>query len=214
MPHPALYSPVRWQSRWQIVLRVSANDFPIQSRHDALGIGHWSLVLGPSSLRAEPVVVGATNTKPTYFGPSTSVGWRCFVPCAGGRLAASCWLWHPLSHCPRPIMKSCSTMMVSLTGTTCQAKMVSHSSSKLRIGGGSKAGWSLSIIRPRRMTLRNNEAAPSRFHSITSSARPRSEGGTVRPSALAVLRLTIRSNLVGCWIGRSAGFAPLRIFPA
>ena len=33
----------------------------------------------------------------------------------------------------------------------------------------------------------------------------------VRPSALAVLRLMINSNFVGCSTGRSLGFAPLRI---
>ena len=57
-----------------------------------------------------------------------------------------------------------------------------------------------------------HEVAPS--HSMTSSARARIDGGTVRPSALAVLRLMTSSNLVGCWTGRSAGLAPLRIFPA
>ena len=46
---------------------------------------------------------------------------------------------------------------------------------------------------------------------ITSSARPSSDGGIVRPSALAVLRLITSSNLVGCSTGRSAGLAPLRI---
>ena len=51
-------------------------------------------------------------------------------------------------------------------------------------------------------------------HSMTSSARARIDGGTVRPSALAVLRLTTSSNVVGCWTGRSAGLAPLRILPA
>src|SRR4029453_15673220 len=35
------------------------------------------------------------------------------------------------------------------------------------------------------------------LYSITLSARPSSEGGTARPSALAVLRLTIDSNFVG-----------------
>ena len=35
-------------------------------------------------------------------------------------------------------------------------------------------------------------------HSITSSARARIEGGTVRPSDLAVWRLMTSSNLVGC----------------
>ena len=51
-------------------------------------------------------------------------------------------------------------------------------------------------------------------HSITSSARPRIDGGIVRPSALAVLRLMTSSNRVGCWIGRSAGLAPARTRPA
>src|SRR4029077_3589191 len=52
------------------------------------------------------------------------------------------------------------------------------------------------------------EFAPRR-HSITSSARARIDGGTVRPSVFAVLRLTTSSNVVGCWTGRSAGLAPL-----
>src|SRR3981189_1924767 len=48
-------------------------------------------------------------------------------------------------------------------------------------------------------------------YSITQSARPRSYGGIVSPSALAVLRLMTSSNCVGCSTGRSAGLAPLRI---
>ena len=48
-------------------------------------------------------------------------------------------------------------------------------------------------------------------YSITSSARASKEGGTVRPSALAVLRLITNSNLVGCSTGRSEGLVPLRI---
>src|SRR5262249_48177341 len=51
-------------------------------------------------------------------------------------------------------------------------------------------------------------AAP---HSITSSARRRKASGIFSPSTLAVVRLTTRSNLVGCSTGRSAGFAPRRI---
>jgi hypothetical protein len=46
-------------------------------------------------------------------------------------------------------------------------------------------------------------------YSITSSVRASSIGGTSRPSALAVLRLTTSSNLVGCCTGRSAGLVPL-----
>src|ERR1700732_345299 len=38
--------------------------------------------------------------------------------------------------------------------------------------------------------------------------------GVVKPSALAVFRLLTSSNVVGCCIGRSAGFSPLRILPA
>src|SRR5215831_19021394 len=50
-----------------------------------------------------------------------------------------------------------------------------------------------------------------RSYWITWSARAKSDGVIVRPSAFAVFRLITSSNLVGCWTGRSAGFAPLRI---
>src|SRR3954452_10653506 len=40
----------------------------------------------------------------------------------------------------------------------------------------------------------------------------RSVGGISIPSSLAVLRFSTRSNLAVCSTGRSAGFAPLRIF--
>jgi hypothetical protein len=46
-------------------------------------------------------------------------------------------------------------------------------------------------------------------HSIMSSARPSISGGTVRPRALAVLRLMTNSYLFGNCAGKSAGFAPL-----
>jgi hypothetical protein len=48
-------------------------------------------------------------------------------------------------------------------------------------------------------------------HSITSSARANSDGGTVRASAFAVLRLMTSSSVVGCSTARSAGFAPFKI---
>jgi|SRR6516162_2518605 len=48
-------------------------------------------------------------------------------------------------------------------------------------------------------------------HSITSLALARSDGGTERPNALAVLRLMISSYFFGAWTGRSAGFSPLRM---
>jgi hypothetical protein len=43
------------------------------------------------------------------------------------------------------------------------------------------------------------------------SARAGSDGGIVRPRALAVLRLITNSTFVGCSMGRLAGLAPLRI---
>src|SRR5262245_27266356 len=64
--------------------------------------------------------------------------------------------------------------------------------------------------RPRRRTAeQRNELAPP--HSITSSARARSVGGTVRPRAFAVFRLITSSYLVGACTGRSAGLSPLRM---
>jgi hypothetical protein len=48
-------------------------------------------------------------------------------------------------------------------------------------------------------------------YSITSSAMANSEGGTVRPGVVAVLRLMISSNLVGACTGRSDAFAPRRM---
>jgi len=56
--------------------------------------------------------------------------------------------------------------------------------------------------------IRGVAAAP---HSMTSSARARIDGGTVRPSVLAVFRLTTSLRVVGCGTGRSAGFAPFSI---
>src|SRR5262249_47173925 len=67
--------------------------------------------------------------------------------------------------------------------------------------------------RPRRRSAaeQRDELAP--LHSITSSARTSIDDGMSRPSVFAVLRLMMRSNLVGCTTGKSAGFAPLRIRP-
>jgi hypothetical protein len=48
-------------------------------------------------------------------------------------------------------------------------------------------------------------------YSMISSARTSTVGETSRPSALAVLRLSTVSYLVGACTGRSAGFSPLRM---
>ena len=46
------------------------------------------------------------------------------------------------------------------------------------------------------------------LYSITLSARASSIGGTVRPSALAVLRLITNSYMVGACTGKSSAFSP------
>src|SRR5215470_3604955 len=74
----------------------------------------------------------------------------------------------------------------------------------------------LALLRARRERPRSRRAAEQRdeiaaLHSITSSARAMSDGGTTRPSPLAVWRLMTRSYLVGACIGKSAGFSPLRL---
>src|SRR5262249_22028202 len=51
-------------------------------------------------------------------------------------------------------------------------------------------------------------------YSIASSATDSSDGGTVRPSVFAVLRLMANSKVTVCWIGKSAGFSPFKIRPA
>jgi hypothetical protein len=74
----------------------------------------------------------------------------------------------------------------------------------------------VALLRPRRKRPRRrapkpcDELAPP-DHSITSSARSRIDCGTVRPSALAVLRFTAISYFTGNCTGRSPGFSPRRM---
>src|SRR6266567_1128873 len=66
-------------------------------------------------------------------------------------------------------------------------------------------------LRPRRERPRGHSATANHcdelapLHSITSSAVICMINGTVRPSALAVLRLITNSSLVGCSTGKSVG---------
>src|SRR5262245_49442310 len=64
--------------------------------------------------------------------------------------------------------------------------------------------------RPRRRAAEQRDEFAT-FHSSNSSARASTVSGTVRPSVLAVFRLTTSSNLVGCWTGKSDGFSPHKI---
>src|SRR5262249_33655617 len=76
----------------------------------------------------------------------------------------------------------------------------------------------LALLRARRERPRHRGTGEKRDelaapHSITSSASASNLSGPFRPSALAVLRLMVRSNFVGCTTGKSPGLAPLRIRP-
>ena len=64
----------------------------------------------------------------------------------------------------------------------------------------------------RRAADERDELAP--VHSITSSARASSMGGTSIPSIRAVSALMTSSNFDDCMTGRSAGLAPWRMRPA
>src|SRR5262249_54144759 len=55
---------------------------------------------------------------------------------------------------------------------------------------------------------RQRNGSAWRTQSITLSARTKSEGGTSRRSAFAVLRLIKSSSLVGACTGRLAGVSP------
>src|SRR5258708_9431548 len=59
----------------------------------------------------------------------------------------------------------------------------------------------ITVRRKSRALFQQYRSAGSRCHSITSSARARSVGGTSRPSALAVLRLIAKPYLVGACTG-------------
>src|SRR5205823_10567101 len=89
---------------------------------------------------------------------------------------------------------------------------------RLRQPAGGKKGhhWTGGLLPARRERPCRRRAAEKRdelaaYHSITSSARKRIEVGSSMPMALAVLRLTVNSNRLGCSIGMSPTLAPLRI---
>src|SRR5262245_22227730 len=78
-----------------------------------------------------------------------------------------------------------------------------------RSAGKALSACTSAAERQRRAADPCDERTPG--HSMTSSARARSECGTVRPRALAVVRLITSSILVGCSTGSSPGFVPRKI---
>src|SRR5262249_3983063 len=67
------------------------------------------------------------------------------------------------------------------------------------------------VERHKRRSGEQQKYVAPRRHSITRSALISSDCGIVSPNAFAALRLMNSSILLGCSIGRSAGFAPLNI---
>src|SRR5215472_14347447 len=61
------------------------------------------------------------------------------------------------------------------------------------------------------LSLFSHSSLAPPFHLITLSARNSMDCGIVRPICLAVFRLILSSNFVGCSTGRSAGLAPFKI---
>ena len=92
-------------------------------------------------------------------------------------------------------------------------------SGQTRKSGNAIASSDLPLKADIKQTLRQSEKCHFRTHasqqskpySITSSARPSTDTGRSRKSALAVFRLITSSYLVGVCTGRSAGFAPALI---
>src|SRR6516225_1550945 len=72
---------------------------------------------------------------------------------------------------------------------------------------------SLKALDPNRPIREADSCSAAKQHpySITSWACAMSAGGSSRPSALAVVRFMMKSNLVGCSTGMSPGLAPRRI---
>ena len=103
---------------------------------------------------------------------------------------------------PKGTNSSAVKSAYSKSPTTAPSARSSHAPVRMR-----SLTWPSAQRRPILFGHRSSAA----LHSITSSARARSIGGTARPSVLAVCALMTSSNLVGCSTGRSAGFAPRRI---
>ena len=101
-----------------------------------------------------------------------------------------------------------SKLLVFLRGS--RLDFVNSWSRHSRCGRSSPSRPAANARRAAMLTPPNRDELPPP-HSITSSARASSVGGTLRPSAFAVLRLITGSYLVGACTGRSAGFSPLRM---
>ena len=97
--------------------------------------------------------------------------------------------------------------LMSQLGKTRRTRIEHMSAGLPLITDIARRGWHGRKVPERAVSNRGKTCA----YSITSSARACSVSGTVRPSALAVLRLSTNSNFVGCSTGKSAGLEPFKI---
>jgi hypothetical protein len=94
----------------------------------------------------------------------------------------------------------------------CTHKIAIGDSNLINVRFGPLCGLKSDIPRgPRSANNGLTHRSKNNPHSMISSASAKSLSETVRPSALAVLRLITSSNFDGCSTGRSLGLAPLRI---
>jgi hypothetical protein len=92
------------------------------------------------------------------------------------------------------------------------APSMKYQSTSESSGSGRLGFWQ--DVRVSRKARRANISFSVPGYSITSSAVASNLSGAVRPIVLAAWALMTSSNLLACTIGRSAGFAPLRMRPA
>jgi hypothetical protein len=121
---------------------------------------------------------------------------------------------HPLQEDQRfaGLPTSCAGSVFGLPALACsRASRAQPSTTNWYVRNCLLTGRFEDVTKATRMALTGHGGTA---HSITSSARASKEGGTVRPSALAVFMLITSWNLVGCSTGRSEGLAPLRILSA
>lgn len=113
----------------------------------------------------------------------------------GGRIAFTDWIAHePLSAADEQLLWD-GMAAATLINIDRHAELLR------------RAGFEIESIEDE--TDRWASFSPSACACTRRSARASSEGGTSRPSSLAIFKLTIRSKTVGCSIGRSAGLVPL-----
>ena len=130
-----------------------------------------------------------------------------YVPCPTDRSRCS----PPLRARPARddvLVDGVSLRQSQVLTATCQSRPTSPA----MCGGCGGRGCRRAVAewRIRLLPGRTGRADQARYWMI-SSARTRIDCGMVNPRALAVLRLRIISNFVGCSIGKSPGFAPFTI---